>query len=175
MRKQPVVRQVPLPINAYDKPAFQKIITIEVPKKKKGKRGYNSSEDDHENDQRWKKHWKEASWIQEGLDQIDDNSKEAFYHNALALDNTTFFNGYEEMLGDKSNLGFDARKHQQYLGDEANVRNQFHDNVSDLLKNYEGTGEENQFVYEKFIKMNPDYESWYQVGKINPKEICVEC
>lgn len=37
------------------------------------------------------------------------------YHNSLGLDKTTFFNGYGEMMGDSSNLGFNNHSHNLYL------------------------------------------------------------
>jgi len=34
------------------------------------------------------------------------------YHNSLALEDAHFFNGYGEMMGDFSNLGFDNASHK---------------------------------------------------------------
>lgn len=51
----------------------------------------------------------EASWIQDGLHQLEKNkNKEVHpYHNSLSLEDSTFFNGYGNMMGNFSNLGFD--------------------------------------------------------------------
>lgn len=47
LRQQPIVRNLPVPIARLNKPSFQKIITIEVPKKKRGYRGRRGMIDPH--------------------------------------------------------------------------------------------------------------------------------
>ena len=50
------------------------------------------------------------------MDQVDKERflKDHPYNNAIALDKTQFFKGYGEMLGEKSNLGYDQSKHLLY-------------------------------------------------------------
>lgn len=54
----------------------------------------------------------EASWIQDGLHQLNKEENVHPYHNSLALEDAHFFNGYGEMMGDFSNLGFDNMTHK---------------------------------------------------------------
>lgn len=62
------------------------------------------------------------------------------------------------MLGKESNLGFNSSKHTQYLGDEGEVRGQFHDDIVDLLGNYQGKKGETVDVLDNIVQMNPNYE-----------------
>lgn len=55
------------------------------------------------------------------------------------------------MLGKESNLGFNGSKHTQYLGDEGEVRGQFHDDIVDLLGNYQGENGETVDVLDNIV------------------------
>lgn len=65
-------------------------------------------------------------------------------------------------------MGFNQRKHEEYLGDEGDIRNQFNEDVVGLLGSYRG---EVSDVYEKSPMSRPNYEEWYEMGQINPEDL----
>ena len=89
----------------------------------------------------------------------------------MGLDRSNFFNGYGEILGENSNLGFNNSKHNQYLNDENDIRDEFNQDVVELLATNPGLEHQQVDIYQNVVQMHPDYESWYRVGQWNPEEI----
>lgn len=66
-------------------------------------------------------------------------------------------------MGDVSNLGFDDYSHKDYLNSSGESKKSFHDNVSNLLNNYDGENDllkEYELVAEGTAEIHPDYENW---------------